>query len=130
MTAPKRDPRALLATGGLLLIPLAALGLALAGQRPVVAAPPQAAAVSASSSAGAARRLVAGAPAQGEWTLLRVTRLVQKGAAMPPSLAPPAGMRAGGPSLTQSFTRTPTLGEQSAPQLGAGRIETSSLSCF
>lgn len=34
MTAPKRDARALLATGGLLLIPLAALWLVLSPPRP------------------------------------------------------------------------------------------------
>ena len=130
MTAPKRDPRTLLATGGLLLIPLAALWL-LASPHPArqgvgAAGPADRGTLTGVPEEPAlpAARLVAGAPAQAEWTLLGVTRLVQRGTATPPpslappggaSAPPPVGMRTGGPSLA-SATLTPSV---PTPRVGA-----------
>ena len=119
MTAPKRDPRALLATGGLFLIPLAALWLLVSPRLARHGGPPTRTGDPETPRGVAlpAARVAAGNLTQGEWTLLGVTRLVQMGEATPPpSLAPPAssapppptptaltppgGGRAGGPTLT------------------------------
>jgi len=109
MTAPKRDPRAVLATGGLLLIPLAALWLVLSPRLSPPGGPPSPPMGGAGMPDGAARmeggslagtrtglalpaaRVAAGAPAQADWTLLAVTRLDRQGIVTPPpALAPPA----------------------------------------
>lgn len=128
MSGPKRDFRTLLATGGLLLIPLAALWL-LASPRP----PQVGKAVrlpGGSTTGGPSRttggfdagepplpphRVAAGAPTQTEWTLLAATILPRSGYPSPPSsVAPPAG----GP---QEAARNPFLrGEAGALGLWIG----------
>ncbi len=114
MTVPKRDPRALLATGGLLLIPLAALWLLVSprlsrtggpialpdgsfgtpGRTAVLTSggslPGTPGAETPGAGAPAAPRVAAGAPTQAGFTLLVVTRLTHPGfAPLPDALAPP-----------------------------------------
>ena len=105
MSAPRRDARARLATGGLLLIPLAALWL-LASPRLTRHGGPSLPADTSGMQGGSplpAARLAAGAKAQGEWTLLAVTRVgAGSGGAvesLPPAIAPPAGAPAAIPAV-------------------------------
>ncbi len=119
MTTPKRDARALLATGGLLLIPLAALWLLVsparhhdpggpAPLRPDAAQNPRPGGMGTPADPGTPAkptdpakpgvpapppRVAAGTPAQADWTLLAVTVVPRNGVPTPPApLAPPVGV--------------------------------------
>jgi len=119
MTTPKRDARARLAAGGLLLIPLAALWLLVAPARhhapggpaplrPDAAQTPTPERLGTPGGADAPGvpvglnqpgppapppRVAAGTPAQTDWTLLAVTVVPRNGVPTPPApLAPPVGV--------------------------------------
>ncbi len=114
MTTPKRDARALLATGGLLLIPLAALWLLVAPARHHAPGGPAPLRPDAGQSAAPERpappppRIAAGAPTQGGWTLRAMTVVPQSSVtSLPAALATQTTMPQPATASAPTFQGTP-----------------------